>query len=181
MTEPNRGEKTVIVLAMHGAPPLDFPRAELAEFFILQARIGHGESQDIQSPAALRYRELEEKIRTWPRTSENDPFYAGSLDLASELEQASGLKVIVGFNEFCAPTVDEALDRAVSRAEGKVIVITPMMTRGGEHSAVEIPQAVERARKRHPGTEFIYAWPFATDAVARFLASQISPFLKLSD
>ena len=34
---------------------------------------------------------------------------------------------------------------------GKVLVVTPMMTRGGEHVEREIPAAVARARRRHPG------------------------------
>ena len=33
---------TIIVLAMHGVPPSDFPRAELIELFGLQARLEHG-------------------------------------------------------------------------------------------------------------------------------------------
>jgi len=168
--------KAVIVLAMHGAPPLDFPKQELAEFFGLYARIGH-EDGAAQGAAGLRYKELEARVRTWPRTSRNDPFYAGSLDLAEHLRQASGLEVILGFNEFCAPTLDEALDRAAARSGEKIIVVTPMMTRGGEHSAVDIPKTIRRARDRHPMIQFIYAWPFATKDIARFLASQVSLLL----
>jgi hypothetical protein len=33
--------KAVIVLAMHGAPPLDFPEEELGEFFNLHSRLAH--------------------------------------------------------------------------------------------------------------------------------------------
>jgi hypothetical protein len=52
-----------------------------------------------------------------------------------------------------------------------------MMTRGGEHSAVDIPEAMRRAQQRHPGKRFIYTWPFASDDIARFLASQVTRFL----
>jgi len=176
MSETNMRARVVIVLAMHGAPPLDFPKPELAEFFSLHARIGHGEGAAQDAPR-LRYKELETKVRTWPRTPRNDPFYAGSLDLAEHLRQSSGLEVILGFNEFCAPTLDEALDRAAARVGEKIIVVTPMMTPGGEHSAVDIPERIRRARDRHPGKEFIYTWPFATEDIARFLASQVSRFL----
>lgn len=31
--------KSVIVLAMHGSPPRDFPRADLAEFMSLHGRL----------------------------------------------------------------------------------------------------------------------------------------------
>ena len=156
---------------MHGGPPLDFPENELVEFFTLHARVGHGGAgaRD-QRP---RYEELEAKVRSWPRTGNNDPFYAGSAELAGHLRRELGLEVILGFNEFCSPSLAEALDRA-ARAAQKILVITPMMTRGGEHSAVDIPAAIHAARVRHPGCEFTYVWPFPTEDIARFLAGQLS-------
>jgi sirohydrochlorin cobaltochelatase len=176
MTKSKEKAKAVIVLAMHGAPPLDFPKPEMAEFFGLHAGIGHGEGA-AQDAARLRYKELEAKMRAWPRTPRNDPFYAGSLDLAEHLRRASGLEVVVGFNEFCAPTLDEALNRAAETAVETIIVVTPMMTRGGEHSALDIPEAIRRTQAKHPARRFIYAWPFDTEDIARFLASQVSQFL----
>jgi len=168
--------KAVIVLAMHGSPPLDFPRGELNEFMGLHAGL-----EPASGPAAgaqrLRYNQLEAKMRAWPRTGQNDPFYSGSQELARHLRQESGLEVIVGFNEFCGPTLDEALEQAVARKAGKVIVVTPMMTRGGEHSAVDIPEAIRRTQKKFPGTKIVYAWPFATEDIARFLSSEVTRFL----
>jgi sirohydrochlorin cobaltochelatase len=163
--------KAVIVLAMHGAPPLDFPEQELAEFYGLQARLARGHGA---GPAAAerRWFELEAKIRAWPRTPRNDPFYAGSQDLAVQLRRASGRKVILGFNEYCAPSLDEALDQAAEQGAEKIIVVTPMMTRGGEHAEKDIPEAVERARQRHPKEKFIYVWPFPATDVAEFLTAQ---------
>jgi sirohydrochlorin cobaltochelatase len=55
----------------------------------------------------------------------------------------------------------------------KIIVTTTMMTRGGEHAERDIPQALSRARQKHPGVEIIYAWPFETTGIARFLAGHI--------
>jgi sirohydrochlorin cobaltochelatase len=163
--------KAVIVLAMHGAPPLDFPEQELAEFYNLHARLartfGAGETA-----AHRRSAELEAKIRTWPRTPKNDPFFAGSQELAVQLRRASGRKVVLGFNEFCAPSLDEALDQAAEQGAEKIIVVTPMMTRGGEHAEKDIPEAVEQARSRHPKEKFIYAWPFPVSEVAEFLTAQ---------
>jgi sirohydrochlorin cobaltochelatase len=52
-----------------------------------------------------------------------------------------------------------------------------MMTPGGEHAEADIPESIQRVRERHPEMEFIYAWPFGTDEVARFLAAQIDRFL----
>ncbi|MGB7296858.1 MAG: CbiX/SirB N-terminal domain-containing protein [Candidatus Aminicenantales bacterium] len=168
--------KAVIVLAMHGAPPLDFPREEMTEFMSLHARVGHAPVPDAGT-LRQRYEELEAKMRVWPRTGQNDPFYAGSQDLAKHLRRESGLEVIVGFNEFCAPTLDEVLERAAAREAGRIIVVTPMMTRGGEHSAVDIPKAIRRAQQKYPDQKFVYAWPFPTEDIARFLSSQITRFL----
>jgi len=177
MAEKKRDKpKAVIVLAMHGAPPLDFPADEKLEFMGLHSQLGH-EAGPGASAQKLRYELLEGKMRAWPRTGQNDPFYAGSQELARHLRQESGLEVIVGFNEFCAPNLDEAFERAAARGAGKLIVLTPMMTRGGEHSAMDIPEAIRRAQNKFPGQKIVYAWPFPSEDIARFLASQITRFL----
>lgn len=166
----------VIVLAMHGMPPNDFPADEMAELFGLHARLAHaGESE--RAALERRHAELENKMQMWPRTAKNDPFYAGSQELAACLSETTGHQVIIGFNEFCAPNVDKALDDAVAQGAEKVFVVTPMLTQGGEHAEVDIPNAIRRARQRHPLTSVIYAWPFEVMDVAQFLAVQITRFV----
>ena len=169
-----RAMKTVVVLAMHGAPPNDFPKRETAELFSLHARLeaGHVAGPE-RDGLERRFAELDAKMRAWPRTAQNDPFWAGSQELAEHLERASGYEVIAGYNEFCAPTLDDALDQAATQGD-RVIVVTPMMTRGGEHSEVEIPATIQRARERHPEAEIIYAWPLDVASVAQFLAAQVA-------
>jgi sirohydrochlorin cobaltochelatase len=165
--------KTIIVLVMHGAPPNNFPEHDAVELFGLQARLKHAIGAE---RVALEHRllELDAKMRTWPRTVQNDPFYAGSQELAAQLSRATGCEVIVGFNEFCAPTLDDALNQAAALGAEKVLVITPMMTRGGEHSEVDIPAAVQTAQARHPEIPIQYVWPFQVSEVASFLAAQIA-------
>jgi sirohydrochlorin cobaltochelatase len=166
--------KSVIVLAMHGAPPKDFPKAEVGEFMSLHARLAGGVSH---SPALeSRYEELDEKMRLWPRTAQNDPFFASSTDIAAELEHASSMEVFLGFNEFCNPSLDAALRKAVSSGAERVFVVTPMVTRGGEHSEKDILEAVEKARDSHTAVRFVYAWPFTSVEVADFLAAHIQRF-----
>ncbi len=172
--------RTIIVLAMHGAPPGDFPRQEMGEFFSLHSRLNHSAGPE-RAALERRYAELEAKMRAWPRTAQNDPYHAAALALAEALRFSTGREVVVGFNEFCGPTLDEALDRAMASAPEKVVVVTPMMTRGGEHSEKEIPAAVQRARKRHPGVSVVYAWPFEVSEIALFLASQIRRFVEKPD
>jgi sirohydrochlorin cobaltochelatase len=81
---------TLIVLAMHGAPPNDFPGGELAEYFRLHSAVesaqhsgphqgnvnnGNGNGKaGLSSEDLIRYRGLEARIRSWPRTATNDPF-----------------------------------------------------------------------------------------------------------
>ena len=164
--------ETAIVLAMHGAPPTDFPRAELVEFFDLHARLEHpgpGERAEV----AARHDELEAKMRAWPRTELNDPFYAGSVGISQSLANTAGMPVILGFNEFCAPSLREALDQAGLDFR-RVVVITPMLTPGGEHAGADIPSQIEQARARNRRTQYIYAWPFETADIAAFLAAQVA-------
>lgn len=168
--------KAVIVLVMHGVPPNDFPRQELGEYFGLQARLmSAGEAGEALQ---RRYEELETKMRTWRRTPHNDPFYAGSHALAQRLRQVTGWEVVVAFNEFCAPSIDDALDMAAAQKPEKIVVVTPMMTRGGGHSEMDIPAAIQRARTRHPQITIVYVWPFDVGEVARFLSTQIYRFIE---
>ena len=168
--------KSIIVLVMHGVPPNDFPKGEMAELFSLNARVG-GAAQGERIALERRRLELDVKMRTWPRTAQNDPFYAGSQELGAHLSESTRCEVIVGFNEFCAPSLGDALSQAITRGAEKVIVVTPMMTRGGEHAEVDIPAAVKTAQAQHPEIPLIYAWPFRVSEVASFLAKQIEALL----
>ena len=166
---------TGIVLAMHGSPPNDFPHHETAELFGLHARLRQAEGAE-RDALAHRHDELDTRMRQWQRTPENDAFWAASLELAEHLRDASGLTVTVGFNEFCAPTIEQAVAELVEGGVDRVVVMTPMMTRGGEHSEKDIPAAVERARETHPGVEVVYAWPFDPVDVATFLSIHMLGF-----
>ena len=165
--------KVIILLVMHGVPPRDFPREELAEFFRLHSRVGKGAKL---APDQDRYDFLDSKMRNWPRNERNDPFHAASLELAAHLSEVSGLEVILGYNEFCAPSLEEAMHHAVNKDVDKLIVATPMMTRGGEHAEKDIPAKIKEFRERYPKIEIAYAWPFDTLQVARFLSEHISRF-----
>jgi sirohydrochlorin cobaltochelatase len=167
--------KSVVVLAMHGSPPRDFPRPELVEFMSLHSKM---EALPVSNSPALksRYEELDQKMRSWPRTSQNDSFFVSSQDIAAQLMRDSGLEVFLGFNEFCAPGLDEAMESAASSGAERIFVITPMMTRGGEHSEKDIAQAVKQAQERHTDIKVVYAWPFETCEVSEFLAFHLKKF-----
>jgi sirohydrochlorin cobaltochelatase len=167
--------KTVIVLVMHGAPPRDFPRQLLGEFFSLHARLSQAAEAD--KPTLLaRFEPLERQMREWPRTPQNDPFYAFSEELAGALAAASGDEVIVGYNEFCAPDVPLALEQAVELGARRIVVVTPMMTRGGEHAEIEIPALIAEFSSLHTEIEIKYAWPFEKGEIAAFLYQHLQSF-----
>jgi sirohydrochlorin cobaltochelatase len=168
--------KAIIVLVMHGVPPNNFPKHEMAELFSLHARMEGVTGAERVAPER-RSLELDTKMRAWPRTAQNDPFHAGSQELRAHLSEATGCEVIVGFNEFCAPSLNDAFSQAIARGAEKVIVVTPMMTRGGEHVEVDIPAAVKTAQARHPEIPIIYAWPFRVSEVASFLAAHVASLL----
>jgi sirohydrochlorin cobaltochelatase len=120
-----------------------------------------------------QYEELDRKMRSWARTHENDPYSFASNEIADALSNQTSYRVVVGFNEFCSPSLDEAFEEAAKVNPEEIIVITPMMTRGGEHSEKDIPEAIERAKKNNPSINFSYIWPFNTNKIAAFLAEQI--------
>jgi sirohydrochlorin cobaltochelatase len=164
--------KVIILLVMHGVTPRDFPREELTEFSRLHSGIGKG----VQRADQERYLFLENKIRYWPRNQQSDPSHTASQELAAHFSEVSGYEVILGYNEFCAPSFDEVLQSVVNKNVDKIIVATPMMTRGGDRAEKDIPVKIEEFRERYPKIEIVYAWPFDTLQVARFLSKHISRF-----
>jgi sirohydrochlorin cobaltochelatase len=167
--------KTIIVLAMHGILPRDLPRELGREFFALRGRLEQAPETE-RAAMQARFADLDARLRNWPRSADNDPYHAAAQTMAAQLSRATGHAVIVGFNEFCAPALDDAMDQAVARGAQRVVVITPMLTRGGDHAEKEITALVEAARERHPGVAWVYAWPYPDVAVAQFLAEQVARF-----
>ncbi len=165
--------KKMILLAMHGVPPADFPPSELGEFFRLHSFAESG-LRGVRDFPEARYRELERKMRLWTRTPENDPFFMTSERLVRSLQAKTGLEVVAGFIEFCAPNLDEAFGQMVSRGAERIIVVTPMMTSGGQHAERDIPEAISRAVKAFPNIRIDYAWPFPLEEIVDFLAAQIA-------
>jgi sirohydrochlorin cobaltochelatase len=157
------------VLVGHGGLPRDFPRELVAELKHLERsrRDGH-------VPPSRRESELEQQLRHWPRTPESDPYRFGLDEIAEALRARLGdTPLYVAFNEFCAPSVAEALTAAVSGGARRVIVIPSMLTPGGSHSEVEIPESIARVQKHHPSVEIVYAWPFEPALVADLLLNRI--------
>lgn len=159
----------VVVLVGHGAPPADFPREELTRLKALEGR-----RRASGAPMSDEERALDSRIRAWPRTEKNDPYRVGFMRVATALARAlAPVPVRAAYNEFCGPALDEAVRRAAAEGARRVDVVPSMVTPGGVHSEVEIPETLEALRRELPHVEIRYAWPFDLDDVAALLARQL--------
>ena len=152
---------------MHGTPPKVFPRREIGEYFSLHILMENSlqRMDDLQRQKDAL---LNEQVRSYPRTAANDPFYFNSQEMAQQLATETGLETLFCFNELCNPSLIDVVDTAVENGAQRIIVLTPMMTRDGDHAEEEIPADLETLRKAHPAVEFQYAWPFDPDRVPVF-------------
>lgn len=165
-------ERLAVVLIGHGAPALDCPPRLVGELMGLQwgpEGGGHGH-HELQGRTA----ELDATIRSWPRTAENDPYKRGLEQVAEALRPLLPTELLaIGYNEFCRPTIAEAIEQVTARGATRILVIPSMLTPGGVHSEVDIPQALERLRRLHPRVQIEYVWPFAPREVAALLAGRV--------
>jgi ferrous iron transport protein A len=80
--------------------------------------------------------------------------------LATGIRQRCGYQITeVGYSEFTHPTVEGAIERAISQGAQRIIVVPTMYTAGGIGTEVDIPDAVATSQKRHPEAEIVYTGP----------------------
>jgi len=159
--------KTIIVLAAHGAPPTDYPPRKVGMMMALEfmgKRFG-----------VLRsiHDSLNHEVRHWQRSRENDPYKNGVDALVAQIAAHTGMPVIAGYNEFCLPTIAQAIEQAVAQGAEKIVVASTMLTRGGEHSEIEIREIVDAVQRHHSQVKLVYAWPFELERVAQLFADEI--------
>jgi sirohydrochlorin cobaltochelatase len=164
--EPPAMTAEAVLLVGHGAVPKDAPRELVTELKQLEkARRGTPE------PPSAREVELDRTLREWPRNERNDPYRAGLLRAAEALRaRVAPVEVEVAFNEFCAPSIRDAVDRLVADRVKRIRVISAMVTPGGNHSEVDIPEELAAARKRHPSVAIDYLWPVDPELLGDFFA-----------
>ena len=168
----NEQSKCGVVLVGHGGIPTDYPREPLNALKALE-----GKRRATGGDPSPEETALDLQIRQWPRTSENDPYQAGLESLAAHLKPAfNGDLFAIAYNEFCAPTVEEAVETLVAAGARQIRVVPSMFTPGGSHSEREIPETLARLRRKHPEIDLRYAWPFDLKQVASMLAAQLIRF-----
>ena len=167
-----------VVLIGHGAPATDCPPQLIGELMALEWS-GDRPGDTHQHQADGRAAELDAKIRGWPRHEGNDPYKTGLERLAAALKPLVPTNLFaIGYNEFCRPTIAEAIDDVIRRGATRVLVVPSMFTPGGVHSERDIPAALEAVRRAHPGITIDYLWPFDLEAVAALLASHVKAVIQ---
>ena len=84
---------------------------------------------------------------------------------------------MVGYNEFCAPTIADAIDDVVAQGACSIVVLPTMLMRGNSHTETEIYDAVIEAGKRHPTIRIQYAFPFEHEGMVTLFADQVMTHL----
>jgi sirohydrochlorin ferrochelatase len=165
-------KQKAVILVGHGGVPKDCPREIIQQFKHLER-----ESKATGQPASAQERDLDQRIREWPRSAENDPYKAGLEKLAERLEPLlEGALLVLAYNEFCAPTIEDAVAELAKREINRITVVPTMLTPGGSHSEIEIPEILDDLRARHPALEIRYAWPTDLDLMAGMLANHLKNF-----
>ena len=158
-----------VVLVGHGGVPRDCPRPLVTRLKTLEAQ-----RRTSGREALAEERELDDRVRNWPRTPENDPYRFGLERLAEELRPRLGDDVLVlAYNEFCAPTIEQAVATLVAQDITEVTVVPSMMTPGGVHSEIDIPESLAPLQARWPQLVLHYAWPVPLDLVADLLVRHL--------
>jgi sirohydrochlorin cobaltochelatase len=161
-----------VILVGHGGIPKDCPQELVTRLKRLEAQ-----RRAAKLPRSPEEIELDGKIRSWPRTAETEPYQAGLEAVAARLRtQLGGVLFAVAYNEFCAPTLEESVEKLIQQGATHITVTTTMFTPGGSHSEIEIPEILDHLKPKHPGIALRYAWPFDLDLVANTLAEQITRF-----
>jgi sirohydrochlorin cobaltochelatase len=156
------------LLVAHGSPARDLPRELLRELRQLNAK------PDRSAADEARAQELEHTVRHWPRTGDNDPYRAGTEELVAELRLLMGdVPVLAAYNEFCAPSIVDAVEQLCRSGVTHVDVFSTMMTPGGGHSEHDVPEALATCRQRFPGVELQYRWPYQLARVAKLLKDHL--------
>lgn len=163
-------DRRAIVVVAHGAAARDTP-PEL----VRRLRAIDGDRHATHRPLTEDERALDARVRGWPRTPTNDPYHAGTEALVARMRAlAAGARVEAAFNELCAPSIEDVVERLAGDGIEEIVLVPTMTTPGGVHSEVEIPHVVAALAERYPAVRIVYAWPFDLDAVARLLLDRVA-------
>lgn len=164
--------RRAVVLVGHGGVPRDYPRERLAQLRGLEAR-----RRAAGTPPSPEEIALDSEIRNWPRTPASDPYQAGLKSLAAYLRPLlQPARLVLAYNEFCGPTVAEAVRALAAEGATDIVAVPSMLTPGGVHAEVEIPEIIAQLQHELPQIGVRYAWPFAPEHLASFFVEHLRQF-----
>jgi len=164
--------RRAVVLVGHGGVPRGYPRDRLLRLRGLEAR-----RRATGAPLSDEEATLEAELRHWPRTPATDPYQAGLQSLAAHLRLRLGsVRLELAYNEFCAPTLGEAVRALAAEGVTDIVAVPSMFTAGGVHTEQEIPESLEALRVELPHLDIRYAWPFAAERLATFVVEHLRQF-----
>ena len=162
-----------VILVGHGGIPKDCPQELVTKLKRMEAQ-----RRAAKMPPSPEELELDTKIRQWPRTPETDPYQSGLEAVAAQLRANLGnVFFAVAYNEFCAPTLPDAVDQMIAAGVTDISIVPSMLTPGGVHSEIDIPESIAPLRVRHPQAVLRYAWPFDLEGIAQMIGRHLGPFL----
>jgi len=161
-----------IVLVGHGGVPKDCPHELVRKLKQLEAQ-----RRAAGKPMSQEEKDLDQKIRRWPRTPQSDPYKKGLESLAAQLRPLLKRdRLAIAYNEFCAPTLAEAVEELIKEGIWDITVVSSMFTAGGSHADIEIPETVNKLKRAYPNATIRYAWPVDQQLVATMLATHLKQF-----
>ena len=164
--------RRAIVLVGHGGVPRDYPRERLTQLRGLEAR-----RRLTKAPPSREEVALETELRQWPRTPATDPYQAGLKSLAAHLRPLlEPARLVLAYNEFCAPTVAEAVRALAAEGVTDIVAVPSMFTPGGVHAEIDIPETIDALRAELPHLSLRYAWPFGAEHLASFFVEHLRRF-----
>jgi sirohydrochlorin cobaltochelatase len=169
-----QNQQVIVILAAHGAPATDYSAGRVGMLMAIEFAGGKAAQKGL---LRLWKEKLENEIRNWPRTTANDPYKNAVDELSAALTASTGLEVIAAYNEFCSPTIKEAIDQAAEKGASHIVVIPTMLLRGNQHTEEEISEAVNEGRQHYPKVCIDYAWPFPESHLVDLFSSQINRFV----
>jgi sirohydrochlorin cobaltochelatase len=162
-----------VVLVGHGGIAKDCPAELVSRLKRLEAQ-----RRAAGTIPSAEEQELDATIRRWPRTAATDPYRAGLEAVGAALRPLlNGALFALAYNEFCTPSVAEAIEDLIRQGATHITVVTTMFTPGGAHSEIEIPEILHGLRARHPEIAIQYAWPFDASTIAQILNEQVRRFM----
>ena len=169
---PDEPARRAVVLVGHGGVPREYPRERLMQLRSLETRRRTSGLPPSQEEVAL-----ERELRHWPRTPTNDPYQAGLKSLAAHLRpRLEPALLVLAYNEFCAPTLAEAIRTLAAEGMTAIVAVPSMFTPGGVHAEVEIPETINELRVELPHLSLHYAWPFGGEHLAAFFVEHLRQF-----